>query len=558
MKELIVDSFAGGGGASLGIKMALGRGPDIAINHDEGAIEMHAANHPETKHFREDVWKVDPRKVTKGRKVGLFWCSPDCRHFSRAKGSKPVSPRVRGLAWVAVRWAEEVKPRMIMLENVREFQEWGPLMQKLDARGKPVLDLHGNPVLVPDPARKGHSFKRFVGRLRGLGYQIEYRDLDAADYGAPTHRRRLFLIGRNDRQPIVWPAPTHAPSDRCELLCMKPYRTAAECIDWSLPCPSIFMPPKEARARGLKRPLVDNTMGRIAQGLWRYVFNAADPFIVTLNHSGPEFRGHSAAEPFKTVTGARDAHGLVVPHLVRCAHGETRRRGKGYHSVQEPVGTLTGSKDFAVVAPKLAPFTVGAGGPEYSGKPASIGKPFGTVTVENHKYLVAAFLAKHFGGQVGSDLRRPAPTQTTRGTQNQLVTAFLTKLYGTCKHGQDAREPLPTVTGQGGHLAAVSAFLIKYYGTATGQDLREPLDTATSRARFGLVMIYGEPWMIVDIGMRMLTPRELARCQGFPDSYILTGTATNQVARIGNSVPPVMPAALLRANAPELALEAVA
>lgn len=554
MKDLIVDSFAGGGGASLGIQLALGRGPDIAINHDEGAIEMHAANHPETRHFREDVWKVDPRKVTKGRKVGLFWCSPDCRHFSRAKGSKPVSPRVRGLAWVAVRWAEEVKPRLIMLENVREFQEWGPLMQKLDGRGKPVLDLHGNPVLVPDPSRKGHSFKRFVGRLRGLGYTVQYKDLDAADYGAPTHRRRLFLIGRNDKQPIVWPAPTHAPSDRCTLLGLQPYRTAAECIDWSLPCPSIFLSPEEARAQGLKRPLVENTMGRIAQGLWRYVFNAADPFIVTLNHSGPEFRGHSAAEPFKTITGARDAHGLVVPYLARL--GQNGGNGKHEYSAQEPLTTITSKAEHLLVAPYLVPAHREREGQTPRTHDAQ--KPLPVVAASNTHYLVAAFLAKHFGGMVGADLRRPAPTQTTRGTQNQLVTSYLVHLNHGDKQWSDPREPMRSVTAQGRHHAAVMAFLIKYYGTATGQDLREPLDTATSRARFGLVMIYGEPWMIVDIGMRMLTPRELARCQGFPDSYILTGTATNQVARIGNSVPPAMPAAILRANAPDLALEAVA
>lgn len=580
MNGLIVDSFAGGGGASLGLERALGRHVDIAINHDEGAILMHRANHPNTLHFRENVWKVSQRKslarILKGRKVDVFWCSPDCRHFSRAKGSKPVSPRVRGLAWVAVHWAQHAQPRIIMLENVREFKEWGPLKQKLGLDGRPLLDLHGNPVLIPDPDRKGHSFKRFVGRLRGLGYAVEFRELDAADYGAPTHRKRLFLIARRDRAPIVWPMPTHAPADRCALLGLQPYRTAAECIDWSLPCPSIF---------SRQKPLAENTMKRIAKGLQRYVFGAAEPFIVTCNHAGAGFRGHGLNEPSKTLTGARDAHGLVVPYVARIgqtgsagkvndlrdplttvtskaehllvepklapfivspAHSKTTGRGRYEDPVTGPLKTITRTNDKYVVEPKFAPLVMTNTTGHAGGKP---GEPLPTVATGNHHYLVAAFIAKHFGGQVGTDIRRPAPTQTVRGTQNQLAAAYLVHLNHGAKQWSPVDEPLRCVTASGQHHAAVQAFLIKYYGTATGQDLANPLDTVTSRERFGLVLIHGEPYALVDIGMRMLTPRELARAQGFPDSYQLTGTKSNQVARIGNSVPPVMAEVLAKANA---------
>ena len=498
---------------------------------------------------------------------------------------------MRGLANVAIEWAEAKAPRIIMLENVREFQEWGPLMPKRDAKGRVLHDLHGNPVLVPDPPRKGRSFKRFVGRLRNLGYQVEFRDLDAADYGAPTHRRRLFLIARNDGEPIRWPERTHAPADRCPAEC-KPYRTAAECIDWTLPCPSIFLSPEEAAAQGLKRPLAPNTLDRIAKGLWRFVFNASEPFIVTCNHAGPEFRGQGLDEPFRTITGARDAHALVTPYVARLGqnggngsytydaqqplttvtskaehllvtpylvgyHSAKRASDQRCHTVEEPLPTQTTENRYGLIAPTLV--QVGYGEREGQAPRAlDLHQPLGTVVAGGVKHaLVAAFLAKHFGGVVGKDVRNPLPTQTTRGTQTQLCAAYMVHANHGEKQWSDAREPLRTVT-TGNHHAAVMAFLVKYYGTACGQDLRDPLATATSRARFGLVMVWGEPWLIVDIGMRMLTPRELARCQGFPDSYILTGTKTEQVAKIGNSVPPVMPCALLRANLPAHLLAEVA
>jgi DNA (cytosine-5)-methyltransferase 1 len=479
--ELVIDNFAGGGGASLGIERAVGRAIDLAINHDREALAMHLANHPHTRHLCEDVWHVDPVEACGGRPVGLAWFSPDCKHFSRAKGGKPVEKRIRGLAWVVVRWAKTVRPRVICLENVREFQEWGPLTAEN----------------LPDPGRKGLTFRRWVGCLRNLGYAVEWRVLNAADFGAPTHRRRLFIVARCDGRPICWPQPTHGPG-------RKAYRTAAECIDWSIPCPSIF---------DRKRPLAEKTMRRIALGLKRFVLENPRPFIVTCNHAGEEFRGQSIGQPMCTLTGARDAHGIVVPHIVGIDH--------------------QGSGDRAVWAAD---------------------RPLGTVTAEARHALVAAWMVKHYGGVVGHELDRPVGTVTAKD-HHGLAAVHLSKFYGT-NVGSDPGEPLPTITGGGQHIAAVYAFLVKYFGTAVGQAVSEPLHTATGHDRFGLVVvrINGEPYVLADVGLRMLTPRELARAQGFPDSYVLTGSKSSQVARIGNSVPPVMAERLAEVNyAAELA-----
>ncbi|MCZ7645267.1 MAG: DNA cytosine methyltransferase [Planctomycetota bacterium] len=338
-----------------------------------------------------------------------------------------------------------------------------------------------------------------------IGYHLEFRELVAADYGVPTSRRRLFVIMRCDGLPIVWPEPTHAPRDRCERLGLEPWVGAAEIIDWSLPCPSIFE---------RKRPLVEATLRRVANGLRRLVFESAEPFLMPVTHSGAP-RAHSLREPLRTVTSAhRGEHALVLPFVSSYYGAKRQGEGRGVH--------LAG--------------------------------PLRVQGTENRFALVAAFLAKHYGGQTGTTLRRTAPTQTQRGTQNQLVAGYLTKLYGTST-GADLRKPLPTVTGGGQHLAEVRAFLVKYYGSAShGQDLREPLHTVTDKARFGLVEVHGELYRIADIGMRMLTPRELARAHGFPESYRLTGTKTNQVARIGNSVPPRMAEVLVRANLADMAL----
>ena len=399
--ELIVDNFAGGGGASTGIELATGRSVDIAINHDPAAIAMHCANHPDSKHYCENVWDVDPVEACAGRSVGLAWFSPDCKHFSKAKGGKPVEKAIRGLAWVAIRWAKLVRPRVIILENVEEFTTWGPLV--------------GN---HPDPARKGQTFRRFVHALKRYGYKVEWNELRACDYGAPTIRKRFFLVARCDGLPIVWPEPTHGDPATIFVASgmLQPWRTAAEIIDWSIPCQSIF-------AR--KKPLCENTMRRISRGLKKFVLDHPHPYIV--------------------------------------------------------------DKRFA------------------------------------------PFLIQYHGEQSDKDVRGQA-------IDRPLMTADASNRYG-----------------------LVSAFLLKYYGQGEGQTLAEPLHTITTKDRFGIVTVCGELYQITDIGMRMLTPRELFRAQGFPESYIIDRDTDGrsypksaQVARCGNAVPPPFAEALVRANLPEL------
>jgi DNA (cytosine-5)-methyltransferase 1 len=505
--ELIVDNFAGGGGASLGIEMAVRRSVDIAVNHDREAVAMHKANHPQTRHYCEDVWDVNPMEATGGRPVGLAWFSPDCTYHSKARGGKPFRDRKkalrrRGLAWLVVRWAKAVRPRVIMLENVEEFQEWGPLREDN----------------TPCPLRKGMTFRRWKKQLENLGYKVECDELRACDYGAPTIRKRLFVIARRDGLPIVWPKPTHYNPENKKLrlskgkiynedgVVMRPWRTAAECIDWSLPCPSIFE---------RTRPLAEATMRRIAKGVKRYVIDAKEPFIVTCNHGGDGFRGQGINEPMKTITAARDAHGLVMPFLTEHANASHQRN----FSADEPMRTQCAQVK---------------GG---------------------HFALVAAFMAQHNTGMVGHPANKPVSTITGRGTQQQLVTSHLTKLYGTCNDGQDNRAPMPTITSGGQHIGEVRAFLIKYYGTDQDPQLREPMHTVTTKQRFGIVTVKGEDYVIADVGMRMLQPRELYRAQGFPDSYIIDPqidgkplTKTAQVRMCGNSVSPVIAKALVEAN----------
>lgn len=466
--DLIIDSFAGGGGASLGIEWALGRSPDIAINHDAEAIAMHAENHPSTRHLHGNVWDYDPKGVCRGRPVALLWVSPDCTHFSKAKGGKPVKKEIRGLADVVIRWAEGVKPKVIILENVEEFQKWGPLLKN----GK------------PDPRRIGEDFRRWWAELKACGYQIEMRELRACDFGAPTTRKRLFIIARSDGLPIVWPDPTHGPN-------REPYRTAGECIDWSIPVPSIFEP---------GRDLVDNTLRRIARGVFKFVLHSAKPFIIPTTHPRDQ-RVYSIDEPLRTITSAhRGELALIAPSMIQTSWGE--RKGQ---------------------APRIL----------------DIHKPMGTIVAQGIKQaVVAAYLAKHYGGHeaTGSSLRAPYDTITTKDHH-----ALVTVRGGKRRHGNAKK---------------VRAFLTKYYGTCTGQSLHDPIHTITAQAqRFGLVLVEGEEYQITDIGMRMLVPRELYRGQGFPDSYIIDPwvneeplSKTAQVRMCGNSVSPYMSKALVAAN----------
>lgn len=560
-QELIVDNFAGGGGASEGIAQALGCDVDIAINHDEAAITMHEANHPRTRHLCEDVFKVDPDKVCGGKRVRLAWFSPDCKHFSRAKGSKPVSKKIRGLAWVAVKWAKsKARPRIIVLENVREFEDWGPLTADN----------------MPCPVRKGLTFKRFVSSLRNAGYEVEWKTLNAADFGAPTHRRRLFLIARCDGRAIVWPEKTHGPG-------LNPYRTAASCIDFTLPCPSIFLTKEEAKAAGVKRPLAEKTMRRIAMGLKRYVLDNPNPFIVRVEHGGNHFRGQSIDKPLRTVS-AKHGYGIVDPFVVGVGGRAGQTPATGGNA---PLGTITAKNDRALVAPLLSKYH-GQKGNESRCKP--VDEPANTVDTSNRHGLVSAFLAKHYSGVVGHCTDRPLGT-VTAVDHHSLVTANVVKFRGDSKgtpadaplptitsgdgaarpagaahamgiavshltqfrgsnrgNGGDIEKPMPAITAQGNHIGEVRAFMIKYFGQGVGATCDEPMHTVTSRDRFGLVTVEGVDYQIVDIGLRMLTPRELARAQGFPDSYILTGSKSSQVARIGNSVPPPVVAAIVRAN----------
>ena len=524
--EIVVDNFAGGGGASTGIEMALGRSPEIAINHDPDAIAMHTVNHPRTEHYCESVWDIVPRDVVAGRPVGLVWLSPDCKHFSKAKGSTPVSKKIRGLAWVALRWAAQVRPRVIMLENVEEFQTWGPL----------IVDKEGNS--RPDPAKKGRTFNSFVNALRRQGYKVEWRELRACDYGTPTIRKRLFLIARRDGAAIVWPKPTHGAPDSAEVKAGKllPWLTAADIIDWSIPCPSIFLTQEEAKAQGLnvKRPLAEATMRRIAKGVERFVINAAEPFIVPVDHT-------SAFAPFIT-EHANASHQRNMP-------------------ADEPLRTICAQVKgghFALVSPVIArQFGRSVG--------QSVEEPLGTVMAKADKsQLVTAFLAKHYTGVVGAELTKPLPTVTTVD-HNSLVTSHLVKLRGTCQDGQPVTEPMPTVTAGGLHVGEVRAFLLKYYGNDSTIPCSEPLHTVTTRDRFGLVTVRGVDYQIVDIGMRMLEPHELFAAQGFRDDYVIdhdaTGkkfTKTAQVARCGNAVCPPLAAALVRANLPEMCADAQA
>lgn len=582
--ELIVDLFAGGGGLSIACEQALGRSPDIAINHNDDALSMHRANHPQTRHFVADVFEVCPRGATQGCPVGYLHLSPDCTHHSQAAGGQPRDERIRALTWIGRRWAGQVRPRVITLENVRQILKWGPLIAKRDKATGRVLKRCGtvaapgehvarrDQFLVPDPKREGVTWRAFVRSLRAMGYVVEWRILCAADYGAGTTRERLFMVARCDGKPIVWPEPTH---HKKPARGQKRWVPAADCIDWSIPCPSIF-----ERAK----PLADATLRRIARGIQRFVLDSADPFIVNMAHGG---KLEDVAEPISTIaTEKGGCRAVVAPSLVQVAHGEgkpggVQRWGSGVRDAQEPLGTATasGGGGYALMAASL----VQTGYGEREGQaPRSldITDPLGTIVGTGKHAAACAYLMQANGGfneTPGHDLRRPASTITNSGSQQQLVSAVLV----TNTTGHDARtlnHPVPTIT-TGGHHAAVTctlspeheagalrvaAFLTTYYGNGQECDPRDPMNTVTTRDRLALVTVIlkGTPYLIVDIGLRMLTPRELYRAQGFPPDYqIEVGhdgrrfPKSAQVRMVGNSVSPPPAAALIAANCGDLRIE---
>ncbi|MFL7864887.1 DNA cytosine methyltransferase [Vibrio cincinnatiensis] len=493
--EIVVDNFAGGGGASTGIELGLNRHVDIAINHDPDAIDMHKLNHPETKHYCESVWDVDPVEACAGRPVGLAWFSPDCKHFSKAKGDRPVDKNIRGLAWVAVRWAAMVPVRMLMLENVEEFMTWGPVIEVSPGKFKPC------------PERKGETFDAFVKVFtdglspkhpawlemcravgiefdiqtklklyKGLGYELDYKVLHACDYGAPTIRKRFFLVARNDKQAIEWPEKTHGPVGSG----LKPYVSAAEIIDWSIPVKSIF---------GRKKPLAENTLKRIAKGLQKFVLDADQPFVAP-----------------KT---------CITPFITECANASSQRN----MPANEPLRTICA---------------------EVKG---------------GHFALVTAQLDRQFGKSEGADINKPVGAITAGGAgKTALVTSHMIKMRGT-NIGSRADEPVHTISAGGLHVGLVNAFFVKYYGTSYAESCDSPIGTVTTKDRFGLVVVHGEKYQIIDIGMRMLEPHELFAAQGFPDTYQISHDShgkklpkAKQVARCGNSVPPPVAQALVAAN----------
>ena len=716
--ELIVDNFAGGGGASTGIEMATGISVDIAINHDPEAIKMHKANHPNTKHYCENVWAVDPVKACEGHPVALAWFSPDCKHFSKAKGGKPKDKNIRGLAWVACRWAGLVRPRVIMLENVEEFKTWGPL----NRRHHPIK------------SKNGQTYRKFIQQLNDLGYEVQTKELVAADYGAPTMRKRFFLIARCDGRPIVWPKPTHGPADSESVKSgiLKPYVGAYTQIDFSLPCPSIFDSREEIMEKyGIRaqRPLAEKTMQRIARGLKKFVLENPEPFIIQCNHGG-ERKPQDIRNPMPTITGK---HGFGVVEPVLTPYIMCNNENNVGASVEDGLPTITtGNRNFLMM-PTLIQYHSETSGSEVRGQ--SVREPVMTVDASNRYGLVSAFIQKYFDGGykgAGADIENPLPTVTS-WDHNSICTAHLIQMNNHCD-GKDITKPIPTITAGDGHFGEVRAFLerydvcesnrcdkradrsrnntckkrrevledieqavqwngynsgrpeengsaleigisgcscmegretvsnacsqsnvgdfcrsntgwngyqpqereqegqqvgksgssnaepksytcdknrsenlqqlsrevfgecegveehgnvifsdregignisdsgipsgefqahtlIKYYGQGTGQDIKTPLDTVTAQDRFGLVTVHGVDYQIVDIGLRMLEPKELYGCQGFPDDYIIDRDfegkvykRSEQVRRCGNAVCPPIPAALVRANLPELCL----
>jgi len=487
--ELIIDNFAGGGGTSTGLEAAFGRPVDIAINHDPEALAMHAINHPHTRHLCESVWDVDPIEVTGNQPVGLVWLSPDCKHFSKAKGGKPVEKKIRGLAWVTMRWAAKCKPRVIMLENVEEFQTWGPLKQLDDGTWR------------PDPAKRGVTFRSFVRQLEQHGYKVEHRELRASDHATPTIRKRFFLVARRDGLPIRWPAATHGAPNSPGVLAgkLQPHRTAAECIDWSLECPSIF---------NRKRPLADATLRRIAKGIMRYVVDAADPFIV--GQGGPIYAGKpvTANQPFGTLT-TENHRAVVVPSIVPVTHQGSDRS----ESVHEPFRTITGAQRGEKALATATMVQVGYGEREGQAPRAlDIEKPLGTVVAGSAKAaLVTAFLNEHANASNQRVMPADEPLRTicaqVKGGHFSMVSAALVGVGGRAgdSRPRGADEPTATITAKG-DTAVATAFLAKHYTGVVGSELEQPIGTVTSTDHHSLVMAHMTKFRTGSTGSNLADP----------------------------------------------------
>lgn len=569
--EIVVDFFCGGGGAGTGLEMGLGRPVTVAKNHSPAAISMHTANHPAARHFTTDVFEGDPDEECQGRAVGWFHMSPDCTHHSQAAGGQPRKREIRNLSWIGLKWAGKKKPRVISLENVKQILQWGPLMAKRDKATGRVMKLDGTlaavgervPVqqqfLVPDPKRRGITWRRFVQLLEGMGYQVEWRIIKACDFGAPTSRERLFMIARCDGQPIVWPEPTHAKNP---IKGQQKWRTAADCIDWSVPSKSIF---------GRKKELAAATLRRVAKGMKKFVLGNPQPFIVPIANWSGEL-AQSADEPLRTVTSwpRGGSFAMASPVILPATHQGADR----VNNPHDPLPTVTAANRGELMM--ASPVMIGAGGPVYASKPAPANQPMGTLMTKNHRALVTAFIEQANGGfnttpAKGAD--EPLTTVTNTGSQQRLVTASLATLRRNCV-GRAVDDPVPTMTAGAEHHALVeyklspeheegalrvAAFLISYYGTENISACDAPAPTVTTKDRLGLVTVFvkGTPYVIVDICLRMLQPHELYRAQGFPASYIIDKgadgkpfTKTEQVHMCGNSVSPPPMAALARANDP--------